>query len=444
MVRAQIAAFCTAAVLALPAFAAAADAPPSNFNYYTAPKLIKRGVAKSATGGAGTVVVKVLVNKDGTFKVQGVIHSTNAADDKAALEIAGSSTYKPATRGPAKETAFYDFTLKFLENGSASSAEQSLPQLEQYRRMIDAGNPAGAKADLITYIGQHPDDATAQLYLGVAETQLNASKEAAAAFDKAGSIPVEYRAQAAKAYADAAVDAVTAKDPAGAVVFAKKSVELSGAFDKYLVLGYSQLSAEDLPDAAAALEKAHELAKSSNATAKQQAIIDSNLVQVYARSGDYAKAKASAAEAKQLDPDSNADQILEQSLIGRGNALQNGGKLTEAAALFEQAAAIVPKSAGPFYARAALAYLSIKPEPNVKDDSSIGKAGAAADKALAADPNNAAANYAKGIVVIDQDKNKVKDALDYLKKADEQSKKGNDPGLTSAIENAIKQLNGGK
>jgi tetratricopeptide (TPR) repeat protein len=444
MVRVPLAALC-ASLVVLPAVAAAQSAP-SSFNYYTPPKLKNKGTAKSATGGAGTVVVKVLVNKDGTFKVQGVIHSTNEADNKAALEIAESSTYQPATRGSAKETAFYDFTLKFLDNGSSTSGDQNLPQLEQYRRMIEAGNAAGAKTDLETYLGQHPDDATAELYLGLADSDLKSSKDAVAALDKAGNIPAQYQAQAAKAYADAAIDAVNAKDPASAVELAKKSVALSGTYDKYLVLGYSQLAANDAASAVTSLEKARDLAKSANATPKQLSAVYINLVQAYARNGDFDKAKAVAAEDKQIDPDSKADQVLESAFYSRGNALQNAGKLTDAAAVFEQAAVALPKSAGPFYARAALAYLAVKPDSASagKADPNLDKANADADKALAADPGNASANYAKGIAVIDLDKTKTQQALDYLKKADDAAKKAGDTGLTSAIESAIKQLNGGK
>jgi tetratricopeptide (TPR) repeat protein len=444
MVRVQLAAVCALVAAAVPSVAPAQSAPAS-FNYYTPPKLIKKGTATSPIGGAGTVVIKVLVNKDGTFKVQGVIHSSNAADDKAALEIAASSTYKPATRGSSKETAFYDFTLKFAGNGT-STTDEDLPEIEQYRRMMVAGNEAGAKTALQNYLGQHPEDAKAELYLAIADTRLNDSKDAVAALEKAGPVPEEYRAEAAKAYADAAIDAVSAKDTANAAVLARKAVDLSGTFDKYLVLGYVELAGGQLAPGTEALEKARDLAKTENATPKQQTAIYVNLVQAYARDGDFAKAKSAADTARQLDPSTNVDVVLEQAYISRGNVLQNGGKLAEAGALFEQAAAELPKSAGPLYARAALAYLAIKPDASVAagKDPNIVKADADADKALAADPNNAAANYAKGIAVVDLDKSKSSTALDYLKKADDQAKKAGDTGLTAAIENAIKQLNGGK
>src|SRR5579885_2450579 len=66
--------------------------------YYIPPKLLKQGTFTSPVSGAGTVIVKVLVNPDGSFKVQGVVKSTNKSDEAAALEIANSSKYKPATR----------------------------------------------------------------------------------------------------------------------------------------------------------------------------------------------------------------------------------------------------------------------------------------------------------------------------------------------------------
>jgi hypothetical protein len=444
MNRASIGALCTVAAVAIPSFASA-QAAPSSFNYFVPPKLIKKGTFKTPIGGTGTVVVKVLVNKDGTSKVQGVIHSTNPEDDKAALEIAATSTYKPAMRGSVKETAFYDFTLKFA-GGSASADEGDTPQLEQYRRMITAGNYSGAKADLTTYVAQHPEDATAHLYLGLAEANLSQAHDAVAQFDKAGNIPAELHPIVAKAYADAAVDAISAKDSAAGLALAKRAVELAPTYDKYSVLGYANLAVPDLPGAIGAFEKARDLAKSENASAKQQAMTETYLVSAYAQNGDFAKAKEAASAAKQLDPATNADSVLENYYLKHGNDLSQAGKTADAAAVFEQAAAALPKSAAAFYSQAAFAYLRAKPDPaNAgKPDPNVAKADADADKALAADPNNALANFAKGVALANGDKSKSKDAMDYLKKADEQSKKGADPGLTTAIENVIKQMNGGK
>ena len=193
--------------LAALALAAATLSPPSVFaqtngvTYYAAPSLIKRGTNTSAIAGAGTVVVQVMVNKDGTFKVTHVIHSTNSGDNAAALEIAKSSTYKPASRGSQKLSAFYDFTLKFTSTGAAAApgATGSEAGAAQYERMIRAGNYSGAQSGLKSYLAQHPEDANGQQLLGVASAFLNNDEDAAAAFDKGGTISPNYKSVASKA-----------------------------------------------------------------------------------------------------------------------------------------------------------------------------------------------------------------------------------------------------
>src|SRR6202140_2382091 len=146
-----IAALCVFAILA-PNVALAASGP----ELYTPPKLIKRGTASSPIEGTGTVMIKVLVNKDGTFKVQNIISSTNHGDDKAALEIAGSSTYRPARKGNKVQTAFYDFRLNFTSSGAATEVDQS--ELGQIERMIRAGNFSGAKTKVDAYLQPHPGE----------------------------------------------------------------------------------------------------------------------------------------------------------------------------------------------------------------------------------------------------------------------------------------------
>jgi len=63
-----------------------------------------------------------------------------------------------------------------------------------------------------------------------------------------------------------------------------------------------------------------------------------------------------------------------------------------------------------------------------------------ADKALALDPGNALAYYAAGVSMANQ--NKPKDALDYLKKADDAAKKDGDTDLATQVEAAIKRVGG--
>jgi TonB family protein len=80
-------------------------------NYYTAPKIKVRGKSTSPIAGAGTVVVKVFVKKDGNATSFSIVRSSNHGDDNAALELAKSSTYKAATKGRKAIDAFYDYTL---------------------------------------------------------------------------------------------------------------------------------------------------------------------------------------------------------------------------------------------------------------------------------------------------------------------------------------------
>ncbi len=177
------------ALLAVAPLAAAAQ---TALTYYTAPTLVKRGANTSAVAGPGTVVVQVMVNKDGTFKVMRVIRSSNPRDNAAALEIAKSSTYKPASRGAAKLAAFYDFTLKFTGTGAAATSDAGSGAASggraTYERMINAGNYAGAQSGLKSYVAGHPEDAGAEQDLGVADTFLSDYQDAAAAFENGGTV----------------------------------------------------------------------------------------------------------------------------------------------------------------------------------------------------------------------------------------------------------------
>ena len=411
--------------------------------YYTPPKLIKRGTNKTVPAGAGKVVVQVMVHKDGTFKVSRVIASTNHGNDAAALEIAKSSTYAPATRGTAKQDAFYDFTLNFTANGSASSGEggssagasASTGGPQQYEAMIRAGNYSGAQSGLKSYVAAHPSDTKAQADLGVASTFLNDYETAAGAFDKAGTIPSNYKAVAAKAYAENASMAIKNKENDRAAASAKRAVEIAPSFSSYNALGVAEQASGQNDAAVTDLEKARSLG--SSAKPADRAAVDVNLVAAYLAAGKLDMAKQVAAEAKQLDPsNAGASNVIANYYVQQATTATQAGKPADAAAAYDQAATAVPTQAAQLYARAAVAYLSAKPPDN-------DKAKAEADKALAVDPQNAAANYAAGVALANQP-GKGKDALVYLNKADDSAKKGNDPQLTSAIENVLKQLGGTK
>jgi tetratricopeptide (TPR) repeat protein len=286
--RTSLAALSLAAAIAAPL---AARAQTSGVTYYSPPSILKRGTNSSPIAGAGTVVVQVMVNKDGTFKVTRVIHSTNTGDNAAALEIAKSSTYKPAARGAEKQTAFYDFTLKFTSTGAAAATSQSGPAAgaAQYERMIRAGNYSGAQSGLKTYLAQHPEDENAEQLLGVASSFLNNDEDAAAAFDKGGTISSNYKSVAAKAYADYAVTAQKNNEPDKAVAAAKKAVALEPGFYYYNTLGSAEASAGQNDAAIADLEKARSLGTSEKAS--DRALVDANLASAYLSAGKPDMAK---------------------------------------------------------------------------------------------------------------------------------------------------------
>ena len=414
--------------------------------YYTPPKLVKRGTNTTAPAGAGKVVVQVMVNKDGTFNVSRVISSTNHANDAAALEIAKSSTYAPATRGSAKQSAFYDYTLIFTSGGSASSGDSTgaggstgataaSGGTAQYETMIRAGNYSAAQSGLTSYVATHPEDAKAQIDLGITDTFLKQYDGATAAFDKAGTIPPNYKNVAVKAYAEYTPLAVKNKQYDRAVASGKRAVALSPNFATYNALGFAEQAAGQNDAAITDLEKARSLG--TGAKASDRASVDANLVTAYLAAGKLDMAKQVAAEAKNLDPSNpSATNIVANYYVHQAQTASAAGKTADAAAAYDAAATAVPSQAAQLYAQSAQAYLTQK--PNADND----KAKAEADKALAVDPQNAAANYFAGVALANSGKSK--DALVYLNKADDSAKRGNDPSLTTAIENVLKQLNGTK
>lgn len=438
--RTLSAAACTLA-FAVPLAATADAATPA---YYVPPKLKSQGKSVSLVAGPGTVVVKVLVAKTGTATVQGVVRSSNHADDAAALEIAKSSTYRPATRGAVAETAFYDYTLKFAGKGSAASdaSDVSAPAaggLSQYERQIRSGNYAGAQSGLKAYVAQHPSDSKAFVDLGVSSAFLGQATVAADAFDKAGTVPDTARALAAKAYNDAASERLKAKEYPGAVSAAKRAVALAPSPFTYNTLGTAEDAAGDHAAAIADLEKSRSLgAADASFKPADRATIDANLVSAYLAANRPDDAKTLVDEIAKLDPSqTNAQLHFANYYVKSASDLANAGKYVEAAAQYDKAAVAAPSQAADAYASAALSYLKVKPNAdNVR-------AKAEADKALALAPDNASANFAAGVALANQP-GKTKDAIAYLNRADASAKKGSDQSLTATIENVLKQLNGAK
>ena len=416
-------------------------ASAANFNYYTPPKIKMRGTSSTPVAGPGTVVVQVYVSSTGEPGRFKIVKSSNSGDNATALEVAKNSTYVPASKGATKQAAFYDYTLKFTSSGLArDTSAASASGVAKYKLMISGGNYAGAKAGLESYIATNPSDQSAQLELGIADQYLKMPLDAAAALDKAGPIPANYNSLAASAYSGAASAAYQKKEYANAVGYAKKAVAIVPSAGTYNSLGTAEDAAGQSDAAIADLEQARKLA-AADASMKpsERAVIDGNLVSAYVNAGKIDQAKVIAADAVKIDPaNTNAQAFLAQYYIKQATDADTKQNYAPSAVLFEQAAALAPAAQQPdIYARAALTYLKIKDKP--PND----KAKADADKALAIAPDNALANFAAGISLANQP-GKSKDALVYLNKADASAKTGNDPQLTAAVENIIKQLNGSK
>jgi hypothetical protein len=407
--------------------------------YYTPPKMVKQGKNTTPISGDGKVVVKVLVNADGSFKVQSVISSTNHADDAAALEIAKSSTYAPASHGAKKQLAFYDYTLNFKGGGAASADDQTAGNLGQDERELRAGNYAGAQTSLKTYVLAHPGDAHAQLDLGIVDTFLNDYAGGADAFDKAGTIPATDRPIATKAYIEHAIALLNAKNFAEGLAAAKRAADFNPGFGAEDTLGVAELESGDAASSLTALQKAHDLAKSDSAVPSASRVAnDIHLVQAYVATGNLTSAQASATEAESLDPKAavTVGQVMGAYYASKGLDASKAGKLSDAAALYLQAAGAGadPTQTAVYYDSASFAFLKMMPA----DDK---KAKDAADKALAANPSDASANYAEGIALADQ--GKKDDATAALARADSLAKAAGNTDLIAAIERAQKQLAGG-
>src|SRR2546423_2514988 len=94
-----------------------AQASPGAGTGYAPPKVIKFATSAVPNVDTGTVIVEVIVRADGTSGVKRIVSSTNHNDDKAALDIARRSVYKPATKGGMPIVSVFDVTLNFKGNG---------------------------------------------------------------------------------------------------------------------------------------------------------------------------------------------------------------------------------------------------------------------------------------------------------------------------------------
>jgi len=395
-------AFLTVAV----ASAGLASAATTYGSDYKPPKLSHLGKTSIPIAGSGTVIIKVLVKADGSFQVQNVIRSTNSADNAAALDIAKNSSYHVGTRGGQPTTAFYDFTLKFNGKSVSSPDEESAVA-------------SGAVSTINSLL-------RAQNYAG-----------AAAEFDKMSSIPARDRSVAGSVYATAAVQLHTS-NPQQSLAYAQKAVSLTPTGTSYFALGVAQLANNDNANAVASLKRAHDMGGGPK-SASDRAAVDQYLIQAYNATGDTADANAISAELQRIAPNagSSGGTRVPPAFNQAVQAVQ-ARKYEEAVTLYEQAAQQDPAIAVTAYAQAALAIQRTdKPDFNrMKTE---------ADRAVALNPNDPAANFAQGVALIqlalaNRNDGQKKQGMDALNKADAEAKAAQNTQLSNAIENFIKSV----
>jgi TonB family protein len=420
------------AALALCALAAAF--PPSasaqTGTYYTPPKLIKQAESGVPIAGTGSVTVQVFVHKNGSIGGVKVQKSTNHSDDAAALDIAKHSTYKAALRDGKPVDAFYTMALKFNGSSVVNDTGTGSGELIQANALIRANKFADAKTQLQAFLTSHPGDKDANALLGVADAYLNDPAGAAAAFDQAGTIPDRFKVVAAKAYSDAAVDALKAKNNEQAIALADKALALQQNVNTLFVQGTAYANAQRYPQAIADLEKAKSQATAGHADAATLNAIDASLATAYIFGGRIDQGVALAKALKQRDPsNTRVDDALASYYNQQAAAAAQAGRKDEAVADLENAARAVPSRAVVLYVQAAnvLAQGTTVDWKRVK---------AEADKALAVDGNDARANYVAGIALANGGDGKS--AIPYLQKA--KANAGSDASLSADIDAALKKL----
>ncbi len=427
----------TSRVLAALAFGAAAltvlprTASAQTTQFYSPPKLLKQGTSASRVVGTGAVTVKVFVKHDGSVGSVQVQKSTNRGDDAAAVEIAKSSTYKPGAKDGKPGDFFYTLALKFGANAVQASNTGGGSEMTQANALIRAAKYDEAKTQLQAYIAAHPGNRDAEALLGVADEYLNDATGSAAAFDAAGTIPDRFKVVAAKAYADAAVDALKAKNNDQAIALSDKALALQQNVNTLYIQGTAYGNAQKYPQAIADLEKAKTQATAGHADSASLNAIDASLATAYIFGGQTDKGIALAKALKGRDPsNTRVDDTLAAYYNQQAVAAMQAGKTDQAVSMLEAAAQAVPSRATVLYVQAANV-LSQGKTPDWK------KVKTEVDKALAIDPNDARANFVAGVALANSAGDKAA-AIAYLQKA--KTNAGSDAKLASDADAALAQL----
>jgi tetratricopeptide (TPR) repeat protein len=418
----------TVAVVALSSLPALGD----NLGYYTPPKLVKQGTSATPIAGNGTVLIQVLVNPDASFKVQKIIKSSNSDDNQAAMEIANSAKYSPATKGGKKIAAFYTYTLKFVVNTKTSNAAPVNP-LSKYDAEVHAGHYIDARNGLQSYLQSHPDDPQANALLGVSEFFLNNFVDSATAFNKAGTVSSQYATVAANAYAKAAQAAITTKNGAAAVAYATKAKAVTPGAATWNLLGNAQLVNNDTTDAIQSFEQARALSPSDpKLDPKERGTIVANLIAAYADSDQIDKAVALLPEMKQLDPDNMVGTSHVVAYYAKkALAASNAGKTSDAIAAYEKGGSYGGPLAHTMYTNEAMQLMRLA-HPDWNQIQIV------AGKAIALTPDDARANLAYGNVLLNE--KKYNEALPYLQKAQSSAKASGDADAEKMASQLLTQV----
>ncbi|HLX26602.1 MAG TPA: energy transducer TonB [Candidatus Cybelea sp.] len=448
-VRFRFAAPAAAALLALVPFPATAQYS----NEFTPAKLLSQGKTTHDIAGNGTVVVQVQVNADGSHKAIKVLRSTNSGDNAAAMDIAQSSSYRPAHRGTTPVVSFYDFTLRFKGkavvnapsegSGGVPSGGAVSPAAGQVAALIRQHQYSAAVSKAQGELMNSPGDDSLRQMLGIAEFDNGNVTAAAAAFDKVQNVGSQFRPIAAASFARAAVSVATS-NPTQALAYANKAMAIQPSANSRFALGVAQLANNQNAEALASLKAAHDAELNDRSLATSSKVnLDQELMRAYIATGDTAGAQSIAEEIKRLDPNSNAGtQAMGDSLLRSGVTAFNNKDYATALDDFDKAAA----SGSPDVAFQANVLAAKAIGNSAKPD--YKRMQAYAEKALAIKPNDANANFALGIALTgqwfgDHNDNTKKTASATLSKADQEAKDQGDEGLALQIESFMKKyLNG--
>lgn len=414
--------------------------PASAISYadaYVPPKLLTRGISSSPVTGNGTVIVQVQVNADGTSKVIKVIRSTAPGNNKAALEIAGSSTYRPATRGGQKITSFYDYTLKFT-GAAATTGPVSYASVSKLNR---AGNYPAAKSEAQKFLASHPGNRAVTEQLAVAQFFLKDYAGSAKSFSQISTVSKAYRALASAAYVNASISLSTAATPDAtqAEAYARKALSLDSGPNSNYAMGMALLAAKDYAGAVTSLKKARDQAfadKRTDMRSKQN--LDVNLLEAYVANNQLDQAQQVAVEMKKLDPtETLSARLLGNYYLTAGGASVKAKQFDAALKQFDQAAAVGDSAVQvTAYSQAAFAISS-----QTKPDYALMKS--YADKALALKSDDATANFAEGVALTGQYMSSKKadlktQATDYCNKAIAYAQAAKDDSLVATIQSFMK------